>query len=191
MAGYLFHHVGELALQFLVWLHPTEFRLRYGWQMLEAYRHGRDHRTGAGPRFVFWLATMLDASIGVFSLRLSKLRTLIGRKGLATLPAAGTGTLAASICSVAVCCPAHAALLGPVGLTGATMAATLAPSQPVMLAIATMVVLLTWRATGTQVRRPRRAASIALHAIMIAATSLLAFEATTPLLTALLDGHTH
>lgn len=176
----------DLAVRILVQLHPAEFRERFGADVVEAYRRGLERRIGAAPRIRYWLATLADLGIGVFSVRVSTLRSRIGRSGLLTLPAVGSGTLAASVCGVATCCPAHVALLGPIGLTAASLATVVEPIRPIVLAVAAGALLLAWRMTDAD-RLPR----IGKQFSVVAATAVLAFASFLPLFHELLGGHWH
>ena len=179
------------GVRFLIRLHPTEFRERFGRDVVDAYRHGLENRIGAVPRMRYTIGTLADLGIGVIVVRLSKLRALVGRRGLLTVPAAGSGTLAASICCVSVCCPAHVALLGPLGLGAATLATIVEPVWPIVMVVAAGVLLLAWQmqAPGTSARF--RLPVFANQLGVMLATTVLAFAAFLPLFYEVLEGYLH
>lgn len=181
----------DLAVRLLVSLHPAEFRERFGTDVVEAYRHGLERRIGAASRIRYRFGTLADLGIGVFVVRLSKLRSMIGRRGLLTVPAAGSGTLAAGVCCVSVCCPAHVALLGPLGLGAATLATVVEPVWPIVLVVAAGVLLL-----ARQMQAPSTWARFRLPALanqfgVVVATSVIAFASFLPLFYEVLEGHLH
>lgn len=175
----------DLTVRLLVRLHPAEFRQRFGSDIVEAYRYGLDQRTGAVPQIRYWLAALVDLGIGVFLVRLSRLRSLIGRRGLLTVPAAGSGTLVGGVCSVAVCCPTHAALLGPIGLTGATIATAMQPMQPIVLAASAIVVLLAWTMMGESASRHVKSSPLLKQLSILGATTVFVFAVSIPVLRSL------
>ena len=132
---------GESAYRLLLYLYPGDFRQRYGEEMVDLFRHGRDRAQQRGVRTSFWLATLYDLGLNALLVRISHLSSGTRGRSLALVPAAGSGMLAVGACCAAVCCTGHAALFGSVGIAGAAFGAWFEPLRPAALGVSALMLL--------------------------------------------------
>ncbi len=163
----------EATFRFLLRFYPADFRVRYGEEMIEVYRHGLRRAIGIPARARFQMTAMADLCGSAVLVRLSRIPIRIGRRGLVVLPAAGSGSLAAGVCCAAICCTSHAALFGSVGLAGAVFGAWFEPLRPAALGLSALMLVASAGDSGNLIHRRRRFGE-RVHGMWPGRTALLA-----------------